>query len=194
MYIDHIWYHFNLDRCDYWMGTDVDCREINIRIKTPSAIRYEITDTANNKHIIYSGDKLTERQIVNIIEKDESEKYVLYENSARVDVDRKLENEKYRMEYSDIVYKVIYSSETIIKFHFYKKATYNELKKVYKKDLTDNAGLSKVKSENILDPNTILEPGDYHFIGNVKKTKENKENLEKAMKMGGKGGQCMCCR
>ena len=42
---------------------------------------------------------LNERQIVNIIEKDESEKYVLYENSARVDVDRKLEDEKYRMEF-----------------------------------------------------------------------------------------------
>ena len=194
LFINKVQYHLNLKYGDFTIEKDIDNRNVNINITNPSAIRYEIIDAFDSKHVIYSGDKLTEREIVNIIEKNEPEKYVLYENSARVDVDRKLENEKYRMEYSDIVYKVIYSSETIIKFHFYKKATYNELKKVYKKDLTDNAGLSKVKSENILDPNTILEPGDYHFIVNVKKTKENKENLEKAMKMGGKGGQCICCR
>lgn len=192
--INRVQYHLNLKYGDFTIEKDIDNRNVNINITNPSAIRYEIIDAFDSKHVIYSGDKLTEREIVNIIEKNEPEKYVLYENSARVDVDRKLENEKYRMEYSDIVYKVIYSSETIIKFHFYKKATYNELKKVYKKDLTDNAGLSKVESENILDSNTILEPGDYHFIGNVKKDKENKKKFEEAMKMGEKGGQCMCCR
>jgi len=200
LFINRVQYYLNLKDGDFTIEKNINNRDVNIKITKPSAIRYEITDEVDNKYVIYSGNKLTEREIVAILEKNEPEKYVLYENLNRVDVNKKLENEKYEMKYSAIVYRVKFTDKYFKEFHFYKKATYNELKNVYKKDLTDDTGLSKVEYGDISDPNIILEPGDYHFISSVKKKKENDEKLEKAKNdgetiiMDEKKAQYSCCR
>lgn len=187
LHVNFVNYYLNLKDDDFTIEKDNKNRNINIKITNPSAIRYEITDAVNNKHIIYSCDKLTEREIVNIIIKKRPCEHVLYENSNRVDVNNKLEKEKYKIDFSKIMYKLKFYDKDFREYYFYKKATLNELKEAFSE--LKNSSLTKddIQAENIffakfLDPTIPLEPGEYNCVSNIKNLEENKEDLKSILK------------
>ena len=193
-----LFYHLRLRNEDYTLEKDTDSRNVNIKITNKSAIRYEIEfkGTLIQKHIIYSSDKLTERDIVKIIAISTPERYVLYENDIRVDGNRKLENEKYKMANSNICYEIKFTDENIEELYFYRKATFNELKNVYSSLKDGCLTRGDFLKEKIFDPNSVLEPGEYNYQGNnYDEFKKDRDTIRKLIKksQNEKQGCCRCC-